>query len=83
MTMTHVNSEDQDKVDKRVKELRKRWDLINRLTKKGEGLTSSVKSLLGPMGIPDPHKIKILLEKKISGKGTALKVMTPSQMLQR
>ena len=39
------------------------------------------------MGIPDPYKIKNLLEKKISGKGsekdTVLKVMTPNQMLQR
>ena len=35
------------------------------------------------MGIPDANKIKTFLEKKISGKGAALKVITPAQMLQR
>ena len=49
------------------------------LAKQGKGFDLS--SILGPMGIPDPHKIKKLLEYKIAGKG--MKVMTPRQMLQR
>ena len=49
------------------------------LAKQGKGFDLS--SILGPMGIPDPHKIKKLLEDKIAGKG--MKVMTPRQMLQR
>ena len=73
-----------DKFEKRKKDLNARWEILESLTKAtGEGLTSSIKRLLGPYGIPDPYKIKNMLEKKISGRGTPLKVMTPAQMLQR
>ena len=44
-----------------------------------EGKVFDLSSILGL--IPDPHKVKKLLEDKIAGKG--MKVMTPRQMLQR
>ena len=57
------------------------YDDVIKVFDKTQGKGFNLKSLLGPMGVPNPYKIKDFLEKKI--KGSALKVMTPDQMLQR
>ena len=63
---------DDQKYNAAITEITKRiGKLPEKASQKGKGLASTIKGLLGPKGIPDPHKIKNLLEKKIPGKGTA------------
>ena len=53
--------EPKERFKKRKEDLNARMELLKSLVDiTGEGFASSIKSLLGPYGIPDPYKIKNL-----------------------